>query len=128
MMNLDLRLWQSDAQLCPPVANTLDRHPMEGISGRLLVNSPGLALAPDGGYVKDPPHPSPLEQGALGVNRRSDNLDSSNEPQFGSNRRQSSLELEDAIRREVTKESVDGSCFSPCWERPVVITGECLVG
>ena len=25
MMNLDLRLWQSDAQLCPPVADTLDR-------------------------------------------------------------------------------------------------------
>ena len=46
MMNLDLRLWQSDAQLCPPVADTLDRRPMEGISGRLLVNSPGLALAP----------------------------------------------------------------------------------
>ena len=99
MMNLDLRLWQSDTQLCPPVADT-----MEGISGRLLMmNSPGLALAPDGGYVKDPPHPSPLEQGAIGVNRRSDNLDSSDEPQFGSDRRQSSLELEDAIRREIIK-------------------------
>ena len=84
MMNLDLRLWQSDAQLCPPVADTLDRRPMEGISGRLLVNSPGLTLAPDSGYVKGPPHPSPLVQGALGVNRRSDNLDSFDEPQFGS--------------------------------------------
>ena len=51
MMNLDLRFWQSDAQLCPPVADALDRRPMEGISGRLLVNSPGLALAPDSGYV-----------------------------------------------------------------------------
>ena len=47
MMNLDLRFCQSDAQLCPPVADTLDRRPMEGISDRLLVNSPGLALAPD---------------------------------------------------------------------------------
>ena len=103
MMNLDLRLWQSDAQLCPPVADTMDRRPMEGISGRLLVNSPGLALAPDSGYVKDPPHLSPLVQGALGVNRRSDNFDSFDEPQFGSDRRQSSLELEDAIRREVLK-------------------------
>ena len=103
MMNLDLRLWQSDAQLCPPVADTLDRRPMEGISGRRLVNSPGLALAPDSGYVKDPPHPSPLVQGALGVNRISDNLDSFDEPQFGSDLRQSSLELEDAIRREVLK-------------------------
>ena len=63
IMNLDLRLWQSDAQLCPPVADTLDRRPMEGISGRLLVNLPGLALAPDSGYVKDPPHPSPLDRG-----------------------------------------------------------------
>ena len=75
---------------------------MEGISGRLLVNSPGLALAPDSGYLNDLPHLSPLEQ-ALGVNNRSDNLDSSDEPQFGSDRRQSSLELEDAIRREVLK-------------------------
>ena len=58
MMNLNLRFWQSDAQLCPPVADTLERHSMEGISGRLLVNSPGLVLAPDSGYVKDPPHPS----------------------------------------------------------------------
>ena len=38
MMNLDLRFWQSDAQLCPPVADTLERRPIEGISGRLLVN------------------------------------------------------------------------------------------
>ena len=73
MMNLDLKFWQSDPQLCTPVAYTLDRCPMEGISGRLLVNSPGLALAPDSRYVKDPPHPRPLEQGALGVNTKSDN-------------------------------------------------------
>ena len=97
MMHLDLRFWQSDAQLCPPVADTLDRRPMEGKSGRLLVNSPGLALAPDSGYVKDPPHPSPLEQGALGVNRRSDNLDSCDEPQSGSDSGQSSLEWKDVI-------------------------------
>ena len=50
MMNLDLRFWQSDTQLCPPVADTLERRPMEGISGRLLVNSLGLALAPESGY------------------------------------------------------------------------------
>ena len=37
------------------------------------------------------------------MNRRSDNLDSSDEPQFDSDHRQSSLELEDAIRREVLK-------------------------
>ena len=37
------------------------------------------------------------------MNRRCDNLDSFDEPQFGSDRRQSSLELEDAIRREVLK-------------------------
>ena len=32
MMNLDLRFWQSDAQLGPPVADTLERRSMEGIS------------------------------------------------------------------------------------------------
>ena len=103
MMNLDLRYWQSDAQLCPPVADTLERRPMEGISGRLLVNSPGLALAPDSGYVKDPPHLSPFEQGALGVNRRSDNFDSCDEPQSGSDSGQSSLVWEDVIRHAVLK-------------------------
>ena len=45
------------------------------------------------------------------MNRRSDNLDSSNEPQFGSDRRQSTLELEDAIRREVIK-SLSMGCVS----------------
>ena len=89
MMNLDLRFWQSDAQLCLPVADTLERRSMEGISGRLLVNSPGLALAPDSGYVKDPPHPSPFEQGALGVNRGYDYLNSCDEPQSGSDSGQS---------------------------------------
>ena len=58
--------------------------------------------------MKNPPHPSPLVQGALGVNRRSDNLDSFDKPQFGSDRRQSSLELEDAIRREVLKSRTMG--------------------
>ena len=103
MMNSDLRFWQSDAQLCPPVADTLERCSMEGISGRLLVNSPGLALAPDSGYVKDPPHPSPFEQGALGVNRRYDYLNSCDEPQSGSDSGQSSLEWEDVIRHAVLK-------------------------
>ena len=100
MMNLDLRFWQSDAQLCPPVTDTLDRRPMKGISGRLLVTSPGLALAPDSGHVKDAPNPSPFEQG---VNRRSDNLDSCDEPQSGSDSGQSSLEWEDVIRHAVLK-------------------------
>ena len=73
-MNLDLRFWKSDSQLCPLVAYNLDRRPMEGISDQLLVNSPGLALAPDSGYVIYPPHPSPFEQGALDVNRKTDNF------------------------------------------------------
>ena len=94
MRNLDLRFWQSNT-LCPSVTDTLHRRPMEEISGRLLVKSPGLALAPDSGHVKYPPNPSPFEQVALGVNRRSDNLDSCDEPQFGSDSGQSSLEWED---------------------------------
>ena len=104
----DLRFWQSDALLCPPVANTLERCSMEGISGRLLVNSLGLALAPDSGYVKDPPHPSPFEQGALGVNRIYDYLNSCDEPQSGSDSGQSSLELEDVIRHAVLKSRLMG--------------------
>ena len=103
MRNLDLRFWQSDTQLCPSVTDTLHRRPMEGISGRLLVKSPGPALAPDSGHVKYPPNPSPFEQVALGVNRGSDNLHSCDEPQFGSNSGQSCLEWEDVIRHAVLK-------------------------
>ena len=113
MMNLDLRFWQSDAQLCPPVANTLERCSMEGISGRLLVNSPGLALAPDSGYVKDPPHPSPFEQGALGVNRKYDYLNSCDEPQSGSDSGQSNLGMGGRHSTCGTEESVDGSGARP---------------
>ena len=102
-MNLDLRFWKSDAQLCPLVADTPDRRPMEGISDQLLVNSPGLALAPDSGYVIYPPHPSPFEQGVLDVNRKSDNLDSCSEPRSGSDPGQSSVEWEDVIRHAVLK-------------------------
>ena len=98
-----MRFWQSDTQLCPSVTDTLHRRPMEGISGRLLVKSPGLALAPDSGHVKYPPNPSPFEQVALGVNRRFHNLDSCDEPQFGSDSGQSSLEWEDIIRHAVLK-------------------------
>ena len=103
MMNLDLRFLQSDAQSCPPVNDTLDRRPMEGISGPLLVELPGLTLAPDSRHVKYPPSPSPFEQGALGVNRRYDILDSCDEPQFGSDSGQSSLKWEDVIRHAVLK-------------------------
>ena len=49
------------------------------------------------------PSLGPLEHSVLDVNRRNDNLNSSDEPQFGSDLRYSSLELEDAIRLEVLK-------------------------
>ena len=83
---------------------------MEGISDQLLVNSPGLALAPDSGYVIYPPHPSPFEQGALDVNRKSDNLDSCSEPQSGSDSGQFSLEWEDVIRHAVLKSRSSVGC------------------
>ena len=51
----------------------------------------------------DPATVGPLEHLVLDMEMRNDNLDSSDEPQFGSDLRQSSLELEDAIRREVLK-------------------------
>ena len=51
----------------------------------------------------DPATVGPLAHSVLDMEMRNENLDSSEEPQFGSDRRQSSLELEDAIRREVLK-------------------------
>ena len=55
------------------------------------------------GHVEDLPSSGPLEHSVLGAKWRNDNLDSSNEPQFGSDLGHSSLELEDAIRREVLR-------------------------
>ena len=55
---------------------------------------------------------------------RNDNLDSSNEPQFGSDLGQFSLELEDAIRREVLMSRSMGRVSA----HDVVITGEYLFG
>ena len=49
----------------------------------------------------DPATVGPLEHSVLDMEMRNDNLDSSNEPQFGSYLGQFNLELEDAIRREV---------------------------
>ena len=60
----------------------------------------GLALAPDGGHL---PSSGPLEHSVLEAKWRNDNLDSSNEQQFGSDLGQSSLELENAMRREVLR-------------------------
>ena len=51
----------------------------------------------------DPATVGPLEHSVLDMEMRNDNLDSSNEPQFGSDLGQFGLELEDAIRREVLK-------------------------
>ena len=51
----------------------------------------------------DPATVGPLEHSVLDMEMRNDNLDSSNELQFGSDLGQFSLGLEDAIRREVLK-------------------------
>ena len=51
----------------------------------------------NGGHVEHLPSSGPLEHSVLEAKWRNDNLDSSNEPQFGSDLGQSSLELEDAI-------------------------------
>ena len=64
----------------------------------LQVMEPFEHLVPD---HADPATVGPLEHSVLDMEIRNDNLDSSHEPQFGSDLRQSSLELEDAIRREV---------------------------
>ena len=51
----------------------------------------------------DPATVGPLEHSVLDMKMRNDKMDSSDESQFGSDPRQSSLELEDAIRREVLR-------------------------
>ena len=57
----------------------------------------------NGRHVEHLPSSGPLEHSVLEAKWRNDNLNSSNEPQFGSDLGQSSLELEDAIRREVLR-------------------------
>ena len=103
MTNVDFGFLQLDARSCPLGNVALGRRPMKGITVPLPVESSGLALAPDSGHVKYSPSLRPFEHGVLDVNRRYDNLDSSVEPQFGSDSRQSSLEWEDAIRHAVLK-------------------------
>ena len=71
----------------------------------------------NGGHVEHLPSSGPFEHSVLEAKWRNDNLDSSNEPQFGSDLGQSSLELEDAIRREVLRSQSMG---------PVVVTRECF--
>ena len=51
----------------------------------------------------DPATVGPLEHSVLDMKMRNDKMDSSDESQFGSDLRQSTLELEDAIRREVLR-------------------------
>ena len=51
----------------------------------------------------DPATVGPLEHSVLDMKMRNDKMDSSDESQFGSDLRQSSLELEDTIRREVLR-------------------------
>ena len=69
----------------------LDWRPMEEISAPLPVELLGLALAPDGRHVDHLPSSRPLEHSVLEAKRRNDNLNSSNELQFGSDLRQSDL-------------------------------------
>ena len=125
MTNLDLRFLQLDAQSCPPGNDALGRRHMEGITDPLLVELSGLALAPDSRHVKYSPGPRPFEKGVLDVNRRYDILDSCDEPQFGSDSGQSSLEWEDAIRHAVLKSRSAGRV--PARHRPDVVTGRSLL-
>ena len=103
MTNVDFAFLKLDARSCLLGNVALGRRPMEEITYPLPVESLGLALAPDGGHVEHLPSSGPLEHSVLEAKWRNDNLDSSNEPQFGSDLGQSSLELEDAIRREVLR-------------------------
>ena len=55
----------------------------------------------NGRHVEHLPSSGPLEHSVLEAKWRNANLNSSSEPQSGSYLGQSSLELEDAIRREI---------------------------
>ena len=74
---------------------------MEGITEPLQVELSSLALAPDSKHEELLPSSKPLEQSVCDVTRSQDNLTSFEGTEFGSDSRQSSPELEDAIRREV---------------------------
>ena len=99
---------ESESRSRPMVNVALDWRPMEEISAPLPVELLGLALAPDGRHVEHLPSSRPLEHSVLEAKRGNDNLNSSNEPQFGSDLKQSSLKLEDAIRREVLESRLMG--------------------
>ena len=101
--HVDYGLLHLESLSWPMVNVALDRRPMEGIAAPLPVESSGLALAPDSGHVEYSPSLRPLEHSNLDMKMRNDKIDSSDESQFGSVLRQSSLELEDAIRREVLR-------------------------
>ena len=58
----------------PMVNVALGRHPMEGITDPLPVESSGLALAPDSGHVEYLPSLRPLEHWVFDVKLRNDNL------------------------------------------------------
>ena len=122
---VEVRLWHRIFAIgCAVVsAGALDRRPMEGIT------------APDNGLQvlepfehsvldhADPATVGPFEHSVLDMEMRHDNLDSSDEPQFGSNRRQSSLELEDAIRREVLRSLLMGR-VSACDRNGLLLSPE----
>ena len=103
MTNVDFGFMKLDAWSCPLGNVALGCRPMEEITYPLPVESLGVALAPDGGHVEHLPSSGPLEHSVLEAKWRNDNLDSSSEQQFGSDLGQSSLELEDVIRREVLR-------------------------
>ena len=101
--HVDYGLLHLESLSCPMVNVALDRRPMEGIAAPLPVESSGLALASDSGYVEYSPSSRPLEHSVLDMKMRNDKLDNSDELQFGSDLRQSGLELADAMRREVLR-------------------------
>ena len=108
-------LTETDTQECSALASPVEYgHSNLELSAWLMLNTnqagdaeldtdPSEHSAPmtNDGHVEDLPSSGPLEHSVLEAKWRNDNLDSSNEPQFGSDLGQSSLE--DAIHREVLR-------------------------
>ena len=96
--HVDYGLLHLESLSRPMVNVALDRRPMEGITAPLPVELSGLTLAPDSGQVEYSPSSRLLAHSGIDMKMINDKLDSSDESLFGSDRRESSLELAVAMR------------------------------
>ena len=103
MMNTDSRLLKCNTQVYPPRRDTQGCRPMKGITEPLQVELSGLTLAIDQTNEEQLPHSISWKQSDPIITEGQDYWECTEETQFGYNTGYSSLELADAIRREVLR-------------------------